>query len=70
MPSDPCADLETFVRGGPTLITFSKRDHRRPASETPFKWRSDDDLTFNAGLVALLLFSGSGPVLLEKLYFL
>ena len=40
----------SFVRGGLTLTTFisyegkedtntTKRSHRQPASETPFKWR-------------------------------
>ena len=27
--------------------------HHRPTSETPFKWRADDDSTLNACLVAL-----------------
>ena len=52
---DPCADPESYVRGGPTLqlwqrFFFSfflgeriqislKSGHHRPASETPFKWR-------------------------------
>ena len=42
-----CADPESFVRGGPTLIKFflvyegrdDPADHHRPASEMPFKWR-------------------------------
>ena len=51
----PFADPERFVRGGPTLTTFffvflvlMRREmiqipllagQKRPASETPFKWR-------------------------------
>ena len=49
----PCADPESFARGGPTVTTFLlfsfyegkrikialKAGHHRPASETPFKWR-------------------------------
>ena len=50
----PCADPESFARGGPTRTTFffvfflirGKRSeialkvgHHQPASETPFKWR-------------------------------
>ena len=31
-----------------------------------FRWRADDGPTLNAGLVALLFFSGSGPVLLRN----
>ena len=40
-------------------------DHHRPASETlmAFRWRADDGLTLNAGLVALWFFRGSGPIL-------
>ena len=69
----PCADPESFVRGGPTLTTFfflvnEGRDdpnttingHHRPASETPFLafcWRADDGPTLNACLQALW-FSG------------
>ena len=46
----PCADPETFARGGPTLQTCFfflrgemiqvplKAGHHRSASETPFKW--------------------------------
>ena len=31
----------------------TKTGHNRPANETPFRWRADDDPTLNAGLVAL-----------------
>ena len=31
-----------------------------------FRWHADDGPTFTAGLVALPFFSGSGPILLEK----
>ena len=63
-----CVDLESFVRGGPTLTTIFfylvdgmvrgiemplKVDHHRPASETPFRWRADNGPQLNAGLVAL-----------------
>ena len=40
----PCADPESFARGGPTLTIFFwmqialKRGHHGPASETPFEW--------------------------------
>ena len=54
MCASACADLERFVRGGPTLTKFLVRGertrkarkacHNRLASETP---------TLNAGLVAL-----------------
>ena len=50
--SKTCADPESFVRGGPKLITsfflLMRRERiqipqyagqHRPASETPFKWR-------------------------------
>ena len=44
--------------------------HHRPASETPFKmafrWRADDGLTLNAGLVAFLISQGYRPVLLRN----
>ena len=33
------------------------------------RWRADNGPTLNASLVALQFFSGSGPVLLENLYF-
>ena len=48
---DPCADPESFVRGGATLTFFIfpfrgerihislNAGHHRPASEAPFKWR-------------------------------
>ena len=35
-----------------------------------FRWRADDDPTLNAGLVVLLFFRGSGPVLLRNPLFL
>ena len=47
--------------------------HSWPASEMPlmvFSWGADDDPTLNAGLVALLFFKGSRPVLLENTMFL
>ena len=31
-----------------------------------FRWRAHDDPTLNAGLVALWIFMGSGPVLLRN----
>ena len=34
-----------------------------------FRWRADDGPILNAGLVALKLSRGSGPILLKILYF-
>ena len=49
---NPCADPESFFRGGPTFLRFFfklirgeriqiplEMGHHRPASEAPFKWR-------------------------------
>ena len=55
----PCADPESFVRGGPTLTTFLVDEGREDQSTTisgsllvrqrnAFKWRADDGLTLNA----------------------
>ena len=68
-PTTTCADLESVVRGGPTLPMFSGEGERiqiplkagqyRPASETPFKWRfaggpiMAQHNTLDAGLKAL-----------------
>ena len=64
-----CGNPESFVRGGPTLITFfclcgeggSKYHYKRviigPPAKGPFKktfrLQADDDPPLNAGLVAL-----------------
>ena len=56
-------DLNTTV-SGPSSI------HQRNAIYMAFRWRADDGLTLNVGLVALWLFRGSGPVLLRNPVFL
>ena len=49
-----------------------KAGHHRSASETPFtwqmafRWRPDDGLTLNFGLVALRFFRGFVPLFLRK----
>ena len=64
-----CADPESFVRGGPNLITFflvvegledpnstingPSSARQRNAIEMAFRWRADDGPTLNASLVAL-----------------
>ena len=40
-----------MTRGGRIQIPL-QMDHHRPASETPFKWRADNDSTLKAGSVA------------------
>ena len=35
-----------------------------------FRWRADDDPTWNASLVALRFFRGLGPVMLENFFFI
>ena len=73
-----CADPGSFVRGGPTLITFllcwwgevgSKYDFKW-ATIGPFRWRADDGQILNDGLVALWFFRRSGPVLLKKQHYI
>ena len=73
-----CADPGSFVRGGPTLITFllcwwgevgSKYDFKW-ATIGPFRWRADDGQILNDGLVALWFFRRSGPVLLKKTHYI
>ena len=58
-----CADPKSFVRGGPTLITFFYEGREDPrttisgpssAHEMAFRWRADDRPTLNAGLVAAI----------------
>ena len=64
----PCADPESFVRGGPTLTIFldgrdnpSKYHYKRTIIGPPakrhlymaFRWRADNGPKLNAGLVAL-----------------
>ena len=69
-----CADLESFVRGGPNLITFflvnegmedpnialngPSSAHQQNAIEMAFCWRADDGLTLNAQAWLLCDFSG------------
>ena len=64
--SFPCADPESFVRGGPTLTTFffssledpkttksgSRSARQRNANLMAFRLRVNGDPTLNAGLVA------------------
>ena len=64
----PCADPESFVRGGPNLIVFLVDEEigdqntaiNGPSSDPPakchymaFLWRDGDGPILNAGLVAL-----------------
>ena len=58
----PCADPESFVRGGPTLTTVffflvdEERDDPNTTISGPslaFCWRADDGPALNAGLKAL-----------------
>ena len=52
-----CADPESFVRGGPTLTTFLVDEGRgskdQNTTKMAFRWRANDGLTLNDGLVAL-----------------
>ena len=77
----PCADPESFVRGGPSFFFFFflvdegrgskyhyKRFHHWSTSEMSF--RCFAGLPCNAGLVAWWLIRVSGPVLLRKPTFL
>ena len=72
----PCADLESFDRGGPALTTFffsswgeggSNYHYKRAIT---FRWRADDDPTLNAGLVVFWFLRGFAPVLLRNPIFL
>ena len=47
-----------------TTISEPSSARQRNAIEMAFRWRADGGPTLNAGLVALWLFRGSGPVLL------
>ena len=50
----PCADPESYVRGGPTLTFFLVYGGREDQNTTiGFRWRTDNGPTLNAGLVAL-----------------
>ena len=74
----PWADLESFVRGGPTffLVHGGREDPDTNISglsmaprQTPlmaFCWRADDGPTLYSGLVALWFFRRSRPVLLRS----
>ena len=71
---------------GPTLILFPvlvnegkedrqllKADHHRPASETPFKWRScgsltDDSPSFERWLGSFVTFKGIRTIIARKPY--
>ena len=80
----PCADPESFVRGGVGQRFFklmreggSKYNYEWAIIGPPekrdsmaFRWRADDGPTLNAGLVALRFFGGYGPLLLEDHIFL
>ena len=46
-------DFFSLMRGGMIQIPLSA-GHRRPTSETPFRWRADCGPTLNTGFVALL----------------
>ena len=58
----PCADPESYVRGGPTLIFLvdeGREDQNTTIGGTSsarqrnvFSWRADNGSTLNAGLVA------------------
>ena len=58
----PCADPESYVRGGPTLtfLVDEGREDQNTTIEGPssarqrntFRWRADNGPTLNAGLVA------------------
>ena len=65
---DSCADPESFIRGGPTLTTFSfsrgreaqntiirgpTSAHQRNAIKMAFRWSADDGPTLIVDLVAL-----------------
>ena len=67
----PCADPGSFVRGSPNLTGVFLVDWRMDPNTSIVgqllaRWRADDGTTLNAGLVALLFFRGSGPVLLRN----
>ena len=77
-----CLDPGSIVRGSPTLTIFFLVDavredpnttisgpslaHQQNAIKMAFRWCANDGPTFNAGLVALCFFRGSGPVLLRN----
>ena len=64
---------ESFARGGLTLKTEKRGVGKTTISRPSFKsfhLRADDGPTWNAGLVALGFFRGSGPVLLRNPIFL
>ena len=50
----PCADPESFVRGGRTLAKFFFTSMKEERIQIPLKmafpWRADDDQTLKAGL--------------------
>ena len=72
----PCADPESFVREGPTLIFFwgerGSKNHQkvgnyRPASKVPLKWRFAGGpimAHIECWLGSFVIYKGSGPVLL------
>ena len=79
----PCADPESFFRGGPTLsMVFLRRErgsryHKKRANIGPVAKRHfaggpivAQHNTLNARLKDLLFFRGSGPVLLRNPIFL
>ena len=53
-----------------TAINGPSSARQRNAIEMVFRWRADDGSTLNAGLVALLFFRGSLPVLQRNPIFL
>ena len=67
----PCADPESYARGGPTLTDFFSVDEGRGDQHTNIGGPSSvhNGPTLYAGLVALLFLRRSGPVLLRNLKF-
>ena len=68
-----CADPGSFVRGSPNLTGVFLVDWRMDPNtctsivgQLSARWRADNGTTLNAGLVILLFFRGSGPVLLRN----
>ena len=70
----PCADTESFVRGGPALTGFlwlmrgSKYHDERASDLNGISLTGDDGPTLNAGFVALC-FSGDPDQYCQKLNF-
>ena len=75
----PCADPESYVRGGPTLI-FLVDEGREDQNTTiggpssarqrnAFCWRADNGPTLNAGLVACDFSGDLDQYCLETLFF-